>query len=62
MEQKLNKFLLTLVLIGVIVMLVEIIYWFPSVADSTKRLNTAQCLESYNKQDQPPLGACGFRF
>lgn len=65
MEQKLNlfnKILIVLVLIGTLITLIQIIYWFPEVAKSTKRLNNAKCLESYNNQGQPPLGACGFDF
>lgn len=65
MEQKLNlinKILLALVLVGALITLVHIIYWLPKIAESTKRLNNAKCLESYNNQGQPPLGACGFDF
>lgn len=65
MEHKLNminKFLISLVLIAFLAILIEIGYWFPGVAQSTKRLNIAKCLESYNLQGQPPLGACGFDF
>jgi hypothetical protein len=65
MEQKLNllnKLLLSLLLIGTLMLLVNVVYWLPKVAESTKRLNVAECLESYNNQGQPPLGACGFDF
>lgn len=57
-----NKLALFLVLIAGLVVLVQIIYWLPDIAQSIKRLNVAKCLESYNAQGQPPLGACGFDF
>ncbi len=45
-----------------IYLLIQLAIWLPKLSLSKHRLNNAQCLESYNNQGQPPLGACGFDF
>ncbi len=58
----LNKVLLSIVLLLSIILITIVILNLPKVIDSTIKLNNAKCLESYNSQGQPPMGACGYDF
>lgn len=53
------KTLKAILLIAVTILVFELVYFIPKIADSNLRINYAKCLESYNSQGQPPLGLCG---
>lgn len=57
-----NNILLLGLMVLSITLVIYLLIWLPRVSQSTIQLNNAKCLESYNNQNQPPLGACGFDF